>query len=964
MSELDPRLYTVAWIAPLEIEARAALHMFDNRHHGRFPTARGDDYVFHAGDVCGHNVVLASLPAGGQGYGTGSTAALASQVKKVFPNLWFGLLVGVAAGLPDLSRNPPRDIRLGDVLVALPEGDSAGLVAYDLGKETGKGVFQLLQFGHALATTETVVRSAIGSIKLHAPNDTALFLPYYEAMKEREHAHGIFADPGQDKDVLYEADDHDGPERRVERARRQDSRRTRVWYGPIGSGEKLVRDARKRNELRDRYGVIGLEMEAAGTMNHIRVGVIRGVCDYGDEHKNKEWQPYAAAMAAAYAKAVLREIFPSEGPAVVGSPSASASASALQLGRPSTSTTPCHTVPFPRNEDIVHHAAIFSELDVLLPASRGSGKTQIALEYAHRRSFRDPPCSVFWVHADNETTFAQDYKLIATKRGLPASLGGAELLAAVRQRIEADPCWLLVIDNADDLGLFGVGVGGTQARGRLYDLVPRGPVGTVLWTSRDKRIGGSLVGAQRAINVARMTDGEAMRLLETVGVREIGEGERGDAVRLLAELDWLPLAVSQGRRYLSKLGKRKRRWKVLQETEFDRHRRPGLSNSVLETWYISMDQIQRENKMAYDILHVLAFLDSQNIPLEIMKKAAELFKEKPTGDGQDGETAGGVSSGSDSEDDDDEEVLRAVLRLEEFSFLHIRASEDKRRAYDMHKLVQEATRYALSGNHRRKDEARFSKLAIRIVTELFPAALHARKDESPERRRELWEECGRYVMHAQRVGECAGLCEGEVEASGLLTRVSYYLYERERWREREPVDKTAYEFRLKRLGEKHPDTILSLANLATTYHQQGRYEESEKMGIEVLALRRDVLGERHPETIRGMANLAATYYQQGSAALRRDILGERHPDTIKSIEHLAIFTWDGRKQHSKAMAMMEDSFRLCGEVLGPNHPRTRRCLGILKFWETEGRDCHRASLWHRQGLDGRVVATAHHGRRI
>jgi nucleoside phosphorylase len=49
-------------------------------------------------------------------------------------------------------------------------------------------------------------------------------------------------------------------------------------------------------------------MEAAGTMNRIPVGVIRGVCDYGDEHENKEWQPYAAAMAAAYAKAVLHEI--------------------------------------------------------------------------------------------------------------------------------------------------------------------------------------------------------------------------------------------------------------------------------------------------------------------------------------------------------------------------------------------------------------------------------------------------------------------------------------------------------------------------------------------------------------------------------------------------------------------------------------------------------------------------------
>jgi hypothetical protein len=35
-----------------------------------------------------------------------------------------------------------------------------------------------------------------------------------------------------------------------------------------------------------------------------------GICDYSDTHKNKRWQPYAAAVAAAYAKELL-EIMPS-----------------------------------------------------------------------------------------------------------------------------------------------------------------------------------------------------------------------------------------------------------------------------------------------------------------------------------------------------------------------------------------------------------------------------------------------------------------------------------------------------------------------------------------------------------------------------------------------------------------------------------------------------------------------------
>ncbi len=173
------------------------------------------------------------------------------------------------------------------------------LIAYDLGKEVGEDATHLLHGGRVLAKTEAIIRSAIGKIKLQAPNDTGVFLPYYQQMQDAEHASGTFIDPGQKRDVLHK---HAEP---VDRPRRPDARRTRVWYGRIGSGEKLMRDATRRDRLRDQHDIIGLEMEAAGTMNTLPVGVIRGVCDYADRHKNKDWQPYAAAMATAYAKAVL-----------------------------------------------------------------------------------------------------------------------------------------------------------------------------------------------------------------------------------------------------------------------------------------------------------------------------------------------------------------------------------------------------------------------------------------------------------------------------------------------------------------------------------------------------------------------------------------------------------------------------------------------------------------------------------
>ncbi|KAK3693269.1 hypothetical protein B0T22DRAFT_496127 [Podospora appendiculata] len=566
-------------------------------------------------------------------------------------------------------------------------------------------------------------------------------------------------------------------------------------------------------------------------------------------------------------------------------------------------------------------------------------KTQVALEYAYRRS-RDLACSVFWVHADNETTFTQDYKAIAKRLGLAGGLDGPELLTAVRERIEAGSCWLLILDNADNLAAFRVGrtqSGKDQGRGveEKYSL-------------RDKRIGGSLVGVKRAINVARMTDAEAMELLETVGNRKIGEGERDGAAQLLAELDWFPLAVSQAaaymqrtsttpNAYLLKLARGKKRWKTLQQSEFDRHRRAGLSNSILETWDISTEQIRQENEMAYVILH-------------IMIQATALRDEKPTSDRQGDGSTRSIGSGSDSEDDDDEVLHAAIQVLQEFSFLHLRAFEGTSQAYEMYKLVQDATRYALSRRDRREDEVHFSKLALWVITDLFL-----------ERRRELWGECEKYMVHAQRAGEWAALCEGEIEASGLLSLVSDYMFDRGRWREKEPVDKRAYEFRRKRLGEKHPDTIGSTANLAETYHQQGRYEEVEKISVEVLALRRDILGEKHPDTIRSMAELAATYHQQGRyeedkkisvevLALRRDVLGEKHSDTIQSMGDLAV-TYHAQGRYEEDEKISVEVLALQRDVLGKKHPHTIGSMASLaETYNAQGSKKHPDTIWSMVSL--------------
>jgi nucleoside phosphorylase len=126
--------------------------------------------------------------------------------------------------------------------------------------------------------------------------------------------------PGREEDQLFKANYHhvagddcsncdvEQTEKRLDR----ESDYPVVHYGLIASGNAVIRCAQRRDELRDSCNVSCFEMEAAGLMDSFPCLVIRGVCDYSDEHKNKTWQPYSAVVAAAYAKDLLGVIHPEE----------------------------------------------------------------------------------------------------------------------------------------------------------------------------------------------------------------------------------------------------------------------------------------------------------------------------------------------------------------------------------------------------------------------------------------------------------------------------------------------------------------------------------------------------------------------------------------------------------------------------------------------------------------------------
>ncbi len=61
-----------------------------------------------------------------------------------------------------------------------------------------------------------------------------------------------------------------------------------------------------------------------------------------------------------------------------------------------------------------------------------------------------------------------------------------------------------------------------------------------------------------------------------------------------------------------------------------------------------------------------------------------------------------------------------------------------------------------------------------------------------------------------------------------------------------------------KLGDDHPDTLTSMAKLASTFWNQGRWSEAEKLNVQVMETSKTKLGADHPDTLTSMANLAST----------------------------------------------------------------------------------------------------------
>lgn len=296
--------YTVAWICALPIEMAAAEAMLDEVHP---PLAvhPSDTNQYTLGRIGDHKIVLACLPNGV--YGTTSAAVVATHMLYTFNRIRVGLMVGIGGGVPSKDN----DIRLGDVVVSSPTKQYGGVIQYDFGKNNGDGI----QMTGVLNKPPQSLLNAIAVLRTKHLRAGSKVGDYVEEMLSKNPTmRPDFTSPGPDQDRLFKAEyDHVESTKTCEecdhtRVTTRPPRKTSgpaIHYGLIASGNQVMRHGLTRDQLAHKLGILCFEMEAAGLMDNFPCLVVRGICDYADSHKNKDWQGYAAATTAAFAKDLL-----------------------------------------------------------------------------------------------------------------------------------------------------------------------------------------------------------------------------------------------------------------------------------------------------------------------------------------------------------------------------------------------------------------------------------------------------------------------------------------------------------------------------------------------------------------------------------------------------------------------------------------------------------------------------------
>ena len=533
---------------------------------------------------------------------------------------------------------------------------------------------------------------------------------------------------------------------------------------------------------------------------------------------------------------------------------------------------------------------------VALVGLGGVGKTRIALQFADQlKGYKE--VSVFWMHASN----LERLKMSCSNIAKTVNLIGwddpkVDIFQLVKDWFEKGNSgkWLLVIDNADDMEMF---YGSGQSKSARY--FPRSNHGSILMTTRYRKIGLRFATARNSISVPALSLAESKQLLNArLGV---ARQEDDDLTQLAEELENIPLALVQASsfiaanetsvgRYLQLYGNNEvSKIQLLSEDFEDDTRDPEIKNPVATTWAISFSYIEEHDREAAEILSMISMLDAQAIPESLLFHSGDSLRSE-----------------------------KSVGTLKAFSLITLREAgtsfdRQQERAYDLHRLVRLAMRswlrmhdtfklwtalamgslvhrYVPDLDDTRATWAKYLPHAMKVLSSdqlLFEQDMSAVPQASRCRQLTLpiapWSRsyypttaqllfCVARSLHtdanydfalmaAHRALFISQLTHGDTFFVSQEIRVflAKILFESGDYARTERFARQFISDTQATYGPVHTATLMIRSNLARALHEQGRLDETISIRNEIIAECTEVLGPEHPETLIAMSEMADVY---------------------------------------------------------------------------------------------------------
>ncbi|MFF8355860.1 FxSxx-COOH system tetratricopeptide repeat protein [Streptomyces chartreusis] len=514
----------------------------------------------------------------------------------------------------------------------------------------------------------------------------------------------------------------------------------------------------------------------------------------------------------------------------------------------------------------------------------GVGKTQLAIEYAHR--FSGDYEFAWWVRCEEPALIAEQLAALATKIGAaPAGVAVPEACEALAEELRTRSRWLLIFDNAEDPAA-------------LTSHLPSG-VGHTLITTRAPAWQSHATG----IEVGVFDRGESIYLLRT----RVPSLSRSDAGELAQTLDDLPLALVQAAALLDEGMAITQYRQLLSESiseVLDEGRPEAYPLSLAGQIRLSAQSLSRADQGAAVLLNACSLLAPEPFPLHACVRSVSDASA----------TLAGLIAHPLA-------ARRALGALARHNLARVHNG-----SVHVHRLTQAVVRDQLGACERTN--------ATRAAEVLLISASPGNAADPA-----TWGAWADLVPHLLALSPTDFVTD---EGRDAACQACWYLMDRGQAETVLPRLQSIYQVWKEQLGPDHHDTLWAAQCLARAYSETRNHVLARELDEDTLNRRRRLLGEDHRDTLAAAANLAvrlaalkntaeARKLGEDTLSGQRRVLGEDHQDTLTTASNLANRLSE-LDDVEAARKLGEDILTRRRRVLGHDHPDTLISGHNLEIW--------------------------------